>query len=86
MEVTFPQAEHVSIALKDRSYDEIYTHLVQERAYNARMPDGAVIQMMYVFEVTERSNATDSRSFRHPISKSSRIIRTSTWRTKSMRM
>lgn len=49
VEVTFPQAEHVSIALKDRSYTEIYEHLVQERAYNAKMPDGALVQMMYVF-------------------------------------
>ena len=49
VEVTFPQAEHVSIALKDRAYSEIYEHLVQERAYNAKMPDGALVQMMYVF-------------------------------------
>jgi hypothetical protein len=48
-EITFTQAEHVSIALKDRSYHEIYAHLAQERAYNAKMPDGAMIQMMYVF-------------------------------------
>ena len=48
-EVTFPHAEHVSIALKDRAYTEIYSHLSQERAYNAKMPDGALIQMMYVF-------------------------------------
>lgn len=50
MEVTFPQASHVSIALKDRSYSEIYEHLTQERAYNAKMPDGALVQMMYVFD------------------------------------
>ncbi len=49
VEVTFPQAKHVSIALKDRTYHEIYDHLVQARAYNAMMPDGALVQMMYVF-------------------------------------
>jgi hypothetical protein len=49
VEVTFPQAEHVSIALKDRDYSEIYEHLSRERAYNAKMPDGAIIQMMYIF-------------------------------------
>ena len=49
VEVTFPQASHVSIALRDRSYNEIYEHLAQERAYNAKMPDGALIQMMYLF-------------------------------------
>jgi len=48
-EVTFPGGEHVSVALKDRSYKEIYDHLVQARAYNARMLDGALIQMMYLF-------------------------------------
>lgn len=56
VEITFPQAEHVSIALKDRTYTEIYEHLMQERAYNAKMPDGALVQMMYVFigETLER--------------------------------
>ena len=52
VEVTFPQASHVSIALKDRSYNEIYEHLSLERAYNAKMPDGALIQMMYLFAGT----------------------------------
>jgi hypothetical protein len=50
VEITFTKAEHVSVALRDRAYNEIYEHLVQERAYNARMPDGAIIQMMYVFK------------------------------------
>ncbi len=50
VEVTFPNAEQVSIALKDRAYSEIYEHLVQERAYNAKMPDGALVQMVYVFD------------------------------------
>ncbi|NOT54902.1 MAG: DUF2290 domain-containing protein [Deltaproteobacteria bacterium] len=50
MEIIFPRAEHVSIAIKDRAYSEIYEHLTQERAYSVKMPDGALIQMMYVFE------------------------------------
>jgi hypothetical protein len=50
VEVTFPQAEHVSIAIRDRSYPEIYEHLAGERAYNAKMPDGALVQMIYVFD------------------------------------
>lgn len=50
VEVTFPRAEHVSVALKDREYAEIYEHLVQARAYNAKMPDGGLVQMMYVFK------------------------------------
>lgn len=48
-EVTLNGAEHVSVALKDKDYREIYDHLVGERAYNAKLLDGAIIQMMYVF-------------------------------------
>lgn len=50
IEITFPQAEHVSIAIKDRDYADIYEHMARERAYSVRMPDGALIQMMYVFD------------------------------------
>ena len=47
--VTFPGAEFVSIALRDRAYDEIYAELVESRAYVIKMLDGALIQMMYQF-------------------------------------
>lgn len=47
--VTFPGAEFVSIALRDRSYDDIYMELVESRAYVIKMLDGALIQMMYQF-------------------------------------
>jgi hypothetical protein len=53
VEVTFPQAHHTSIALKDREYSEVYEHLVAERSYNALMPDGALLQMMYIFSGDE---------------------------------
>lgn len=49
VQVTFAGAVHVSTAFRDRTYDEIYEHLVQARAYNVKMPDGALIQMMYEF-------------------------------------
>ena len=49
VEVTFQNAKHASIALKDRSYKDIYQHLKQDRAYNVKMLDGALIQMMYKF-------------------------------------
>ena len=49
IQVTFDKAEHVSIALEDRSYSEIYKHLAQARAYNVKMLDGALIQIMYAF-------------------------------------
>jgi hypothetical protein len=53
IEVTFPKAEHVSVVLKDRGYGEIYGHIASERAYNAMMPDGALVQMMYLFDGVE---------------------------------
>jgi hypothetical protein len=49
-EVTLNGAEHVSVALKEKDYREIYDHLVGVRAYNAKLLDGAIIQMMYVFD------------------------------------
>jgi hypothetical protein len=49
VEITFAQATHVSAALGDLSYPEIYDHLAQERAYNVRLPDGALLQLMYTF-------------------------------------
>jgi hypothetical protein len=50
VKVTFQNAGQVSIALKDRQYEEIYEHLAKERAYNVKMPDGGLLQMMYNFE------------------------------------
>jgi len=50
IEISFPGASHVSIAMKDRFYSDIYDHLAKERAYNVKMLDGAIIQMMYVFD------------------------------------
>lgn len=49
VEVTFPQASQVAVALKDREYVELYGQLVHARAYNVKMPDGALVQMMYWF-------------------------------------
>ncbi|HEY0942600.1 MAG TPA: DUF2290 domain-containing protein [Steroidobacter sp.] len=49
VEVTFPQAQHIGAALKDRSYTETYEHIARERAYNVKMADGALLQMTYAF-------------------------------------
>ena len=49
VEITFPNAAHVSTALRDYEYGYIYQLLVRERAYNVKMLDGALIQMMYEF-------------------------------------
>lgn len=48
-EVTFPGAENVSVALKDRNYGEIYAQLESTRAYIAKLPDGALILMRYSY-------------------------------------
>ena len=49
VEITFENAGHLSIALKDLPYNEIYKRLVESDAYNVKMLDGALIQMMYAF-------------------------------------
>ncbi len=49
IEITFSGGQHTSVAMKDTSYVEIYDCLKQERAYIAKMADGALIQMMYAF-------------------------------------
>ena len=47
--MTFGEFGYVSIALKNLAYREIYYQLVQDHAYNVKMLDGALIQMMYRF-------------------------------------
>jgi hypothetical protein len=49
VEVTFPGAENVSVALKDRNYSEIYAHLESTRAYVVKLSDGALILMRYSY-------------------------------------
>lgn len=49
VQITFEGSEHISIALRNRAYDEIYQDIAQARAYNVKMLDGALLQMMYEF-------------------------------------
>lgn len=53
IEVTFDKSDEVWIALRDIQYEEIYLQLALEGAYNVRMLDGALIQMMYEFSGRE---------------------------------
>ncbi len=48
-EVTFPGAELIGVALKNVPYEEIYLELAENRVFNIKMLDGALIQMMYQF-------------------------------------
>lgn len=47
--VVYENADHVSISLKNRAYREAYRLLVREQAYNVKMIDGALIQVLYEF-------------------------------------
>ena len=49
VEITFSTADRVSTALKNLGYEEVYRALAQVRAFNIKMLDGALIQMMYEF-------------------------------------
>ena len=49
VEIVFPNAEYISAALKNIDYVDMYRLLVQARAYNLKMCDGALVQMMYDF-------------------------------------
>ena len=46
-EVTFDGAENISLALRQLPYTDIYHHLTEVRAYNIKLLDGALVQMMY---------------------------------------
>ena len=52
-QVTFHGAKQVSVALRDRRYHDVYERLVEARAYNVKMLDGALIQMTYRFGAGE---------------------------------
>ena len=49
-EISFSNSEHVTSALKNIDYAEIYSMFSRYRVFNARLFDGAFIQMMYKFE------------------------------------
>ncbi|MCG5516251.1 MULTISPECIES: DUF2290 domain-containing protein [unclassified Ectothiorhodospira] len=46
-DVTFSGAEHISIALDNIEYAEIYSELADKRSYNMKLIDGALVQLMY---------------------------------------
>ena len=50
VDVTFSGSEHVSIALGDIEYAEIYRELADKRSFNMKLVDGALLQIMYRVE------------------------------------
>lgn len=49
VEVTFRGAEHISVAMRDYTYQDIHARLLAARAYSARLADGSLLQMTYRF-------------------------------------
>jgi hypothetical protein len=52
-EVTFAGAEHLSIAMENVPYEEIYSEIVSRRSYNIKLVDGGLLQLSYFFEREE---------------------------------
>lgn len=48
-EIAFPNSELVSLSIKEQPYQETYELLDSNRIYLMKMPDGGLIQMMYLF-------------------------------------
>lgn len=48
-EVSFPDDDEISIALRSRPYGEIFRQLAENNAFTVMMKDKALIQMMYMF-------------------------------------
>ena len=49
VEITFDSAELITQALKGISHTDVYENFVRDRVFNAKLLDGALIQMMYMF-------------------------------------
>lgn len=49
-EITFANAEYISVAYSDIAYHEIYQELANKRSFSMRLIDGALLQLMYSFQ------------------------------------
>ena len=49
-EVTFTNANHVSMAMREADYADIHRELTEKRSYNAKLIDGTLLQLQYLFE------------------------------------
>ncbi len=50
LEISFEGSEHISVALHNQEYEVIYDQLVASRAYNVKMLDGGLLQMLYRYD------------------------------------
>lgn len=49
-EITFPNAGDVTYALRNVSYADVYERFNQNRVFNLKLIDGALIQLTYLFD------------------------------------
>ena len=63
VEVTFENAGYISVALGGTPYAEVYSDFARHRVFNAKLLDGALIQMMYLATSTERPPAISPPRF-----------------------
>jgi hypothetical protein len=49
-EVSFDNDEHVSITMDEVDYADIHRELTEKRSYNAKLIDGGLLQLQYLFE------------------------------------
>lgn len=52
-EISYSGMQDISIALKNVRYQEIYDELDQNKNYNIKMIDGALIQFLYIYEKSQ---------------------------------
>ena len=49
VEITFKNAEYLSVALRNLPYADVYESFARDRVFNAKLLDGALLQMRYTF-------------------------------------
>lgn len=49
-EITFRNAQKLSLALKSRPYPEVYADLLSEGVFTVKFPDSALLQMSYLWD------------------------------------
>lgn len=49
VEVAFDGTQDISVALRNIPYTELYAGLLKDRIYSVKMPDGALLQLLYRF-------------------------------------
>ncbi len=51
-EVTFAGAEHVAVGMSNVDYGEMYRYFAERRCFSAKLIDGGLLQLMYLFKAS----------------------------------